>query len=683
MQSPTFITSSPASDSFRKTVAAGDVSRARDLEAEQASLRNATAQAAVVNNAALEGNIRREMGVPSQGAAPEPIRVAAAPMAAVQPRPRPAPQPIGDQATGLRKAVSRAQMATPGHVQAGAEGMISAQDAQEKREREELKTILNAAKSDPAGAMAMARRLGVDLPPEFQNLLADRTFTAELEAFIAAIEKGYANETQKGEMIAQFISERAGDLQNAAHGGSGAPAMRDYYADLGTPEAADPTKADLVEYWDGTNMVRGTVEDSRGKPSAKPTAPKITAVGGLLWKDNLPLNDEDGNQRKVPKTKTKFKVVEKDGSEVWYMWDPNVGATRMEDGNEKPLTATAKPTPKITTVKGFLFKDGELIKDATGNPMREPKDKEKFKVVAADGSANWYSWDAEAATASPIQNNGQGLIAAAAPTIKKSDLVEVVGDNHEAVLVPASEAAGRTPWRNPDKPAADKISAPFDAGDGKMYISINGKTQAVMVGGNHLPAKAKDKTGNISKTIIKQDAEGYYVAMNPYSGAAHDITTEDGQRIKGPLKSATGAGTKGGVFEHKRQAWLAIYEGDEAGALEFARGTKGSDPAKIRSDALKLISKQETAKLAAGEIDTMPTHAEMVEAANKIVSYILPEQKKPTAKPSAAPAGEGVTKKAQDGNDYPVISNKAQYDALAAGSVYYNAEQKKFVKKGN
>jgi hypothetical protein len=62
------------------------------------------------------------------------------------------------------------------------------------------------------------------------------------------------------------------------------------------------------------------------------------------------------------------------------------------------------------------------------------------------------------------------------------------------------------------------------------------------------------------------------------------------------------------------------------------------------------------------------------EILGNIKTYL--EQGSPAEKP------KGETRKAPDGKDYPVVSDKAAYDKVPAGSVYWHAGKKQFVTKG-
>lgn len=75
--------------------------------------------------------------------------------------------------------------------------------------------------------------------------------------------------------------------------------------------------------------------------------------------------------------------------------------------------------------------------------------------------------------------------------------------------------------------------------------------------------------------------------------------------------------------------------------------------------------------------------SELQEEATRIVDQMLASGV--TAAPEQAPAPPPAaqeTRQAPDGNEYPVVSNEQQYDALPPGSVYFHAGQGQFLTKG-
>ncbi len=153
-------------------------------------------------------------------------------------------------------------------------------------------------------------------------------------------------------------------------------------------------------------------------------------------------------------------------------------------------------------------------------------------------------------------------------------------------------------------------------------------------------------------------------------------------------------GERGGntVFDRKYAMWFDTFvaqgvdkETANQRALEIASGFKQYSQAQMRIEANKAARGE-----VAGTFGTAEQKAAMIkQREEEIFQGLLAAQSDGLV--TDAGAGGGATSataatpqqtmKGPDGNDYPVVTDQAGYDALESGATYYHADKKKFLVK--
>jgi hypothetical protein len=138
-------------------------------------------------------------------------------------------------------------------------------------------------------------------------------------------------------------------------------------------------------------------------------------------------------------------------------------------------------------------------------------------------------------------------------------------------------------------------------------------------------------TGTLKPTGVQgQGAANAYVPYN--------YTDDKGQQRAGRFNTRTGviepidgvssmtkaggAGGAGGrplLFEVRQREWLKLHPGDQQGALEFASGKKGMDPAKAREIGLRVAGQRKSIT----GVSIYKTDAELQDAANRYAAFLM------------------------------------------------------------
>lgn len=160
--------------------------------------------------------------------------------------------------------------------------------------------------------------------------------------------------------------------------------------------------------------------------------------------------------------------------------------------------------------------------------------------------------------------------------------------------------------------------------------------------------------------VMGPDGKLSYASWDPSRGT---LTPIGGDFTPAPKP---GGGGSGSVYEQKRQAWLALYPGDQAGALEYAGGRSRISDAELRTKAMALAQEQWKSTALAG--DQPPTTAELQAKAEEIVSYYKGLEQ---ADPSSFELGLGGGFD-EGGVYYPITQE--DYDAIPSGGEYIDPE---------
>lgn len=153
------------------------------------------------------------------------------------------------------------------------------------------------------------------------------------------------------------------------------------------------------------------------------------------------------------------------------------------------------------------------------------------------------------------------------------------------------------------------------------------------------------------------------------STQAQAVTGPDGQPLKAQRFGArVGAGNTS-VYEQKRQAWLSLHPGDEAGALSYASGKTVLNDVQLQNMASQMAAREFQGAFGVRPEQKQNRAQEIYQQLKGINAPATPAAPVPAAPvvPSAPPAA------AQTGQ-YPVPQTQEEYDALPSGSIYQDPD---------
>lgn len=312
---------------------------------------------------------------PSQPAAQVPQGQAPKLGATPQPSQPAAPQPAAQPRMSASQAAARAALATPGMGYKGAEMMISAEQSQDEIEREQMKTVLETAKTDPATALALMQQWGIDMPEAFKSLLGDRAFVSQMKQVLEQIEAQakaqFPNEVQRARYIEKQMERATAQLVGQAHARAqgGAPAAAG--GDGGQPQR-QVTLRDVIAGRDFGEQIQAPYREQ-----------------DVVWVDNLaytrdqsgsliPFNDpRTGRQMEKP---PEYQTTTDRQGNLLYFDQRNPVARQMRDEFDQPVTTKAPYTPPEPKAPQTFVSNGYLYRwegtravpvlDDAGNHMK-------------------------------------------------------------------------------------------------------------------------------------------------------------------------------------------------------------------------------------------------------------------------------------------------------------------------
>ena len=185
-----------------------------------------------------------------------------------------------------------------------------------------------------------------------------------------------------------------------------------------------------------------------------------------------------------------------------------------------------------------------------------------------------------------------------------------------------------------------------------------------------------------------QGNSGTYI-FNTRTGETEFRPGEDINRFASQIR-----GGNLSVFEQKRQAWLAVNTGDEAGALEYASGRARMSDANLRVAAYRLAVQE-----ARGQF-TPASQPEVDARAREIYQILLSGSEEQTGLPTPQTQAEGAGAEGPGffernlpflysgdeeaaAPEYPTVRTQQEYDAVPPGTSYIDANDGRVYQKRN